>query len=176
MAYSVSRKSNSVESFIKDSKKWCGPYDQGQRKDYAGCTKVKAHRQYSKLKKEETGTAETKWNTASVEEYNNIIQSKRVLMSLLSHTSCWPSLRPVAQSSSHKTCHPARCVGRTKLSCCTPHGFVSACMWRTDFICHFLFLLNIYVNFQADLQREIFKVLWRWCCQSTCMQFISMLI
>ena len=31
VADTVSRKSNSIESFIKDSKKWCGPYDQGQK-------------------------------------------------------------------------------------------------------------------------------------------------
>ena len=76
------------------------------------------------------------------------------LMILLSQTSCWPSLRPMAQTHPTKPATLLVCVGHTELSCFTLHGLVPAHMWSTDFICHFLFLLNIYVNFQADLQKR----------------------
>ena len=112
-----------------------------------------AHRQYSKLKKEETGTAETKWNTASVEEYKNIIQSKRVLMSLLSQTSCWPSLRPVAQSSSHKTCHPARLCGTYK-AFLLHSSWISTCPHAKDrFHMSFPFLIEHICKFLSRLTK-----------------------
>ena len=76
------------------------------------------------------------------------------LMILLSQTSCWPSLRPMAQTHPTKPATLLVCVGHTELSCFTPHGLVPAHMWR--FYMSFPFLIEHICSFSSRLTKEKF--------------------
>lgn len=119
-----------------------------RKKDDAGYTNVKVHRQYLKLKEEETGTAETKENTASVEEYKNIIQSKRVFFDDPTKSDFLLTIPQThGPDSSHKTCHVAGL-------CWTHRAFLFHSSWIST--CPYVKILYV-ISFSYWTYMLIFK-------------------